>query len=67
MEAHESNGNTFFLGRKVILPEISNEGMTVKRTVKRRGRIEGLGLKAVFVEAPKKGRVVRMERKGAKG
>lgn len=56
---HELHG--FFLSRVIPPPEMpllaglpSNENMTVKSIIKRKGRIEGRGLKAVFVEDRKK-------------
>lgn len=72
IETHHLHG--YLLSRVIPPPESpllaglpSNENMIVKTVVKRRGRIEGRGLKAIFVETPKKGRVVRMERKEVKG
>ncbi len=52
--SHNIQDRPFFLGRTVCLPEVSNEGMEVKRVEKRKGTIEGKGFKVVFVSAPGK-------------
>lgn len=71
IETHHIHG--YLLSRVIPPPEFprlaglpSNENMIVKTVVKRRGRIEGLGLKAIFVETPKKGRVVKMDQRGVR-